>query len=101
MLDLEYNQLKELPNQIELILKNIEHLNLQDNHLTTIPSEIGSLTNLKKLNLSRNMLKTLPSSIFTLSQLSHLNFQRNLTTATTRTWLTQNLKDIIQLTKRE
>ena len=56
-----------------LELKYLEHLNLQGNNFSSIPSFIGGLTRLTYLNLETNPLSgTLPSQLGNLTSLSFL-----------------------------
>lgn len=52
-------------------------LNLCNNRLTSLTTEIGQLTNLHILNLGLNQLKALPGSIGNLKELRHLGLFDN------------------------
>jgi hypothetical protein len=59
---------------------NLTELNLDDNNLTSIPPEIGTLKNLQALYLGRNDLTALPPEIENLSNLTLLSlFENKLT----------------------
>jgi len=51
----------------------LEELHINDNELTSLPSEIGRLENLKTLNMEDNKFKTLPYEIGQLENLRNLN----------------------------
>ena len=53
-------------------LKNLKNLQLSTNNLTSVPSEISSITTLETLLLNNNKLKNLPESITTIE-----SFKRN------------------------
>ncbi|XP_042686497.1 E3 ubiquitin-protein ligase LRSAM1 isoform X4 [Centrocercus urophasianus] len=55
----------------------LEVLDLHDNQLASLPTDIGQLTSLQVLNLERNLLKCLPQSIGDLAQLQVLNVKDN------------------------
>ncbi|XP_052523614.1 E3 ubiquitin-protein ligase LRSAM1 isoform X4 [Tympanuchus pallidicinctus] len=55
----------------------LEVLDLHDNQLASLPTDIGQLTSLQVLNLERNLLKCLPQSIGDLAQLQVLNVKGN------------------------
>lgn len=54
-LDLSENQLLELTSNIEQ-LENLESLNLRDNNLSDLPSGLGNLKKLKRLMIKDNNL---------------------------------------------
>lgn len=74
-LDLSGNVIRELPDLGRLT--DLAELNLNDNHLTELPKEIGDLSDLKSLNLERNKLTSLPVEFKHLDNLSHLDLSRN------------------------
>ena len=53
-------------------MERLQFLELADNHLESLPDDIGNLPNLTFLNLSHNRLKTLPFSITQLTKLQKL-----------------------------
>jgi Leucine-rich repeat (LRR) protein len=63
-------------SQIEL-LQNVITLNLNQNKLTYIPSNLGNLINLKKLYLSSNQLTSCPSELGNLTNLESLHLDNN------------------------
>ncbi len=75
-LDFSENHLITLPAEIGK-LTNLQQLNLSGNQLTTLPAEIGKLTNLQQLDLSRNKFTNLPAEIGNLTNLRKLNLSRN------------------------
>ena len=79
-MNLSNNELITIPTEIGNLVKLLE-LKLAENNLTTIPLEIGKLVNLEVLNLGGNELTTLPTEIGFLLNLESLNIIRtNLTT---------------------
>ena len=59
------------------LLTNLEHLDLNKNHLRTLPHNIGGLAALSHLELSENKLVELPSSFCELNDNLHLSVARN------------------------
>uniref|UniRef100_A0A669QNG4 Leucine rich repeat and sterile alpha motif containing 1 n=1 Tax=Phasianus colchicus TaxID=9054 RepID=A0A669QNG4_PHACC len=67
-----------LPKSCSLLsLITVKVLDLHDNQLASLPTDIGQLTSLQVLNLERNLLKCLPQSIGDLAQLQVLNVKGN------------------------
>ncbi|XP_014251183.1 leucine-rich repeat protein 1 [Cimex lectularius] len=60
------NKLKYLPSEI-CRFKNLSYLNLGDNELSRVPNSLGKLTNLNNLILANNKLRWLPASFQFLS----------------------------------
>lgn len=58
-------------------LKHLTVLSLNQNHLTTLPSALGSLTSLRELHVSNNKLAGLPDEIGHLTQLEVLKVNNN------------------------
>ena len=75
-LDLSYNQLTSIPNLGKMW--NLQTLRINNNLLTSLPSDTGNLKKLNPvLNLSNNRLTTLPESIGDLTQLTKINISMN------------------------
>ena len=70
-LDLSDNQLVRLSSEIELF-SQLEHLNVSRNNLIILPENIKSLDNLKTMDLSYNCLTSLPNGIVLVSSLQSL-----------------------------
>lgn len=70
-LDLSENQLTALPSEIGHLTK-LQKLDLIGNQLTALPPEIGQLANLRFLDLSDNQLTALSSKIGQLTNLQSL-----------------------------
>lgn len=68
-LQIQNNQLCTLPSEIWRLC-NLEQLNVGNNHIKELPIEIGLLVNLKELYVHHNEIKEIPSQV---SNLTHLN----------------------------
>lgn len=75
-LDLSYNRLTTLPDSIGFLF-HLEELLLCSNKLTSVPQSIAYLRNLVKLDLSYNHLTELPHSIGQITSLAKLNVSHN------------------------
>ena len=75
-LDLERNQLKELPAALSM-LTNLEELYMPMNHLATIGNEITSLKKLKILSLGQNQFSVFPKELCACSNLEVLDLGYN------------------------
>jgi hypothetical protein len=73
---LNNNKLTSLPTEIG-DLSHLEILNLDNNQLTSLPASIGNLTSLRALNLDDNQLSELPPEIGQLTNLHELYLQEN------------------------
>ncbi len=76
-LDLRNNIITTLPSEIGE-LTNLDVLDLSETGLTVLPPEIGQLTNLRVLEVSKNQLTNLPKEIGQLTQLMWLDLEHNL-----------------------
>lgn len=74
-LDLSSNQITDIDPLVDV--KMLRKLNLKDNQLNHLPTNIGNLTQLVELNLSNNALKTLPLNMAQLVYLHHLDLSDN------------------------
>lgn len=75
MLDLSYNELTIIPDQL-VKLHHLRTLNLCYNNLKTLPVGIGNLRNLKIFSVSNNCLTILPGSVRKL-RLQSIDISRN------------------------
>lgn len=55
----------------------LQVLRLDNNELTSLPTEIGKLINLEQLTISSNKLKSLPDNLGDLKSLQHLDLRSN------------------------
>lgn len=74
-LDLSTNLLASLPPEIGLL--NLRIVDLDNNHLKSLPEEFAALSNLTRLTMAKNKLTTIPSTIFALRELTHLDLRLN------------------------
>lgn len=58
-------------------LKSLAILSLNKNHLTTLPSVLGTLTSLKELHISNNKLTSIPDQLGLLKELQILTLNTN------------------------
>ncbi|KAG8229622.1 hypothetical protein J437_LFUL002347, partial [Ladona fulva] len=76
MLNLESNHLTTLPPEISA-LKSLQILKVNNNKLKSLPDSIGDLPKLQEFNLSNNSLKSIPSTIGNLKRLQNLDLHSN------------------------
>ncbi len=76
ILELSYNQLTELPEDI-CSLTELTQLMLDFNNLNKLPNNISNLVNLELLWVSDNSLIELPEQIINLNNLKRLNLSNN------------------------
>ena len=76
ILNLSYNQLTEIPKEIQY-LTQLQSLALYRNNITEIPQEIRYLTQLQQLDLSQNQITEIPQEIQYLTQLQQLYLYSN------------------------
>jgi Leucine-rich repeat (LRR) protein len=58
-------------------LAKVSSLNLSQNHLESLPIELGGLDRLRRLVLDSNRFQTLPTAVFALKNLEHLGVDNN------------------------
>lgn len=75
-LHIDHNELTELPNQIDELLRLTE-LIVNNNKLATLTPALANLQLLSNLDLSCNALTNIPTEIFKLSRLTHLSLRSN------------------------
>ena len=76
-LSLNKAQLASIPGEIFTKLSRLEKLELSENNLTRLPSEICQLSKLIYLSAARNKLESLPSEFFKLKSLRSLDLHSN------------------------
>lgn len=74
---LSSNNLFTIPSYINSLKDDLLYLDVSENKLEFLPSEISELINLKKLEVQKNMLSTLPTSIGNLKNLESLDMKDN------------------------
>lgn len=75
-LDISYNQLRTLPN--DLYIPTLLSLNASHNQLDFVPKSIARSSQLKSLNLSKNHLTSLPADLVNLRKLELFDISENL-----------------------
>ncbi len=76
MINLENNEIAALPTEIGK-LEMLQVLFLDTNNLVAIPNEIGNLVNLQVIDLQKNNISALPNEIGSLMNLEALYLQNN------------------------
>ena len=76
-LNMARNELTCLPPEICLLSHSLVHLVLNNNHISSLPTSIGSLESLSFLDLSFNQIQTLPKQVCLLTSLRELNLRHN------------------------
>jgi len=74
---LDHNCINNVPANVFRELKNLTILDLSNNQLSSIPSEVSELKELKVFNVSHNNLTNLPNEIGQLVKLTHLDIGFN------------------------
>lgn len=77
ILNLEENDISEIPNTLSFDLPQLKELTLSDNKIKKLPESIGNFKNLIQLELKKNSLIEIPSSIGNLTQLEILDLRSN------------------------
>ncbi|KAI8644570.1 hypothetical protein BD408DRAFT_412911 [Parasitella parasitica] len=94
-LNLANCKLSSLPDDLFTNATSLEHLILDNNTLSTLPSSIGSLTKLLRLSVQGNNLEALPSEISHLVDLKILDVQKNnLKSLPKEIWLCVSLQTL-------
>lgn len=78
-LNISENLISELPTDIGKLVR-LEVLDVSYNNLTELPDELGNLVNLKELNLEENIISELQPEIGHLTNLTRLNLFANYLT---------------------
>ena len=81
ILHLFNNKINSLPHYLTRCLYNLVSLNLNHNHLSSLPSDVCYLTQLQYLSLSANHLSLLPNELCSLHHLLELHLDNNHLTA--------------------
>jgi serine/threonine protein kinase/GTPase SAR1 family protein len=83
-LNLSNNALTGLPTEIGAMCA-LTQLNLADNHLDALPASMGNLTNLKDLNLKHNPMTTVPEEVMKKGTQRLIQYLKEIQ-APTKTW---------------
>jgi len=75
-LDLSNNKINSLPSNIGHF-KVMKTLSISKNKISALPEDMGKMTKLENLNLSFNLLQTIPSSFQQLKHLREVNLSHN------------------------
>lgn len=97
-LDLSENELREVPSQVFKMTKMV-NLELWRNSITTIPAEIKALKYLEELLLSNNNISEIPKEVGELKNLYVLNLRNNAIKSLPEE--IKNLKKLIELDLRD
>jgi Leucine-rich repeat (LRR) protein len=76
-LTLTHTDIQNLPNSFTLSLENVIHLNLEENELSELPSNMRNLMKLQYFNISHNCLKVLSEDIGNIIMLQTLKLENN------------------------
>ena len=76
-LNLQYNLLETMPEQIRSMHASVTELNVSDNLLLKLPNGLCSLTSLIRLRLANNKLKVIPDNVSKLTMLRYLDLDFN------------------------
>ncbi|CAO3615597.1 unnamed protein product [Mucor fragilis] len=94
-LNLANCKLSSLPDDLFISAVSLEHLILDNNTLSILPSSVGSLTKLLRLSVQGNNLEALPSEISRLVELKVLDAQKNnLKSLPKEIWLCVSLQTL-------
>ncbi|KAJ1967945.1 cysteinyl-tRNA synthetase [Dispira parvispora] len=92
-LKLSHCQLSELPAELFTYLPALERVEIDNNHLTTLPRSVGQLQRLRYLSSTNNKLKTLPTDLALLPNLEILDVHSNdIKSLFPEIWLAPKLK---------
>ncbi|KAK7793298.1 hypothetical protein R5R35_007623 [Gryllus longicercus] len=95
VLKISQEKLTEFPSNLKQLESVLRTLDLSDNKLSTLPSDIGSFKLLKHLNINKNRLESLPVEIGNLTKLESLSVCSNkLTTLPSEISKLLNLKQV-------
>jgi leucine-rich repeat protein SHOC2 len=73
-------------------LKSLEVLDLSYNNIDELPEDIEKLENLRTLNLKGNKLKSVPKSILKIKKLNYINLDDNFLTEKSKKNLSGHFK---------
>lgn len=77
VLDLSKAKIAALPSDFVMKIPNVETLNLDKNHLVTLPEEVGNLKRLSYFSAYDNNIQVLPASIGSMQSLLYLDLHSN------------------------
>lgn len=70
--------LKEFPEDVKKLAKNLRTLDLSENKIPSIPGYIGGFSQIKTLSMNHNRLDSLPEEIGNLKKLETLSLEYNV-----------------------
>jgi Leucine-rich repeat (LRR) protein len=73
-------QLNSSPERISLFAERLDHLDLSQNQLASLPASYSQFANLTEINLANNHLRTFPAVILSLKKLQSINLAWNMLT---------------------
>lgn len=76
-LNLDYNEIKKLPDVIFEGLNKLEIISISNNTISALPSNIFGLKNLSVLDVHNNIIKRIPHEIWTSPKLEAINLSSN------------------------
>jgi len=92
-LEIMYNHLASLPEDIGIKLNRLKNLDVSHNKLTRLPASLSKLVELRQLDLSCNKLPHIPEEILQLPFLKFLSFGYNKLTNEEKKTLKKRFKD--------
>jgi len=70
--------LEKFPPELFKVEGNLRNLDLSNNKISSLPSNIGSFKAMKNLSLSKNRISSIPEDMGKMSKLENLNVSYNL-----------------------
>ncbi|XP_069096475.1 leucine-rich repeat-containing protein 20 isoform X2 [Pleurodeles waltl] len=77
VISLANNDMKSLTSKFITTFCQLHELNLERNHFSQLPEEIGTLLHLKTINLSKNKFTEFPEQLTSVNSLENINLEDN------------------------